>query len=536
MGRGVLKVRHPNVRTAMRVLRGVDTTSVGLRESLVDGIGLRRDGRETVERRLLDSFDWRVWDAGAVLEYDITPEAAWLAWRRRATPEEPARVLGRQASPKTPLTVADLRAGPVTRLLASVLEVRALLPRAMMRVERERFSLRDNEDKTVARATIEHVTVTGPGDMDDKDLGWRVVVTGVRGYDGALRGLVERLGDAPGLVAGRDDVDLLVFESAGTQPGDYSSKLRVAIEPHEPTLQAFTTICSTLLDTIAVNEHGVREDIDPEFLHDFRVAIRRTRSMVSQAADVIPDTARALYGGTFKWLAGETSELRDLDVYLLGLDDLATQLPVDHRADLEPLRDLLVDLRRDAHARVVAALDSQRYRELLDTWRAFLDAPEGGEAASSPVRRTAGERIWGAYRSIVKHGRGIDDASPADALHDLRKRAKKLRYLLEAYRSLYPRGDMRSLVAQLVKLQDNLGTFQDCDVQIRSLRRFAELLDGRHGTTGPTVLAMGLLSSQLVQHQQQARAEFHERFARFDRRRNRQRFRRLFLPIAEPVS
>lgn len=520
----------------MRVLRVVDSASGALRELLVDGIGLRRDGRETVERQLLDSFDWRVWHAGAVLEHDITPKAAWLAWRRRATAAEPARVLGRQASPTTPSTVADLAAGPVTRLLAPVLELRALLPRAVMRVERERFNLRDDEDKTVARAVIEHVTVTGPGDMDDKDLGWRVVVTGVRGYDDALEDLVERLEDAPGLVAGRDDGDLLVFESAGAQPGDYSSKLRVAIEPQVPTLQAFTTICSTLLDTIEVNERGVREDIDTEFLHDFRVAIRRTRSMVSQAGEVIPGTERAFYGDAFKWLSGNTSELRDLHVYLLGFDDLAARLPVEHRADLEPLRDLLVDLRRDAYARLMSVLNSQRYRELMETWRAFLDAPEGGEAASSPVGRTAGDHIWTAYRSIVKHGRRIDDDSPADAVHDLRKRAKTLRYLLEAYRSLYPKGDMKALVAELVKLQDNLGTFQDCDVQITSLRRFAELLDQRPGTTGPAVLAMGLLSSQLVQRQQQARAEFHARFGRFDRRKNRQRFRRLFEPIAEPAS
>ncbi|HEX6256378.1 MAG TPA: CHAD domain-containing protein [Euzebyales bacterium] len=518
------------------MLRGVDPTSGALRESLVAGIGLRRDGRETVERRLLDSFDWRVWDAGAVLEHDMTPTAAWLTWRRRATSAEPARVLGRQASPTTPSTAADLAGGPVTRLLAPVLGLRALLPRAEMRVERELFSLRDGEDKSVARAAIEHITVTGPGDMDDRDLGWRVVVTGVRGYDDVLADLVDRLEGAPGLVAGRDDADRSLFESAGAQPADYSSKLRVAIEPEAPTLQALSTICSTLLDTIEVNERGVRDDIDTEFLHDFRVAIRRTRSMLSQAGEVIPETERRFYGDAFRWLAGETSELRDLDVYLLGFDDLTAQLPAEHRADVEPLRDLLEDLRRDAYTRLMVALDSQRYRELMASWRAFLDAPDGAGAASTPVGRTAGERIWKAYRSIVRHGRHIDDDSPAEAVHDLRKRAKKLRYLLEAYRSLYPRGDMRSLTAELVTLQDNLGTYQDCDVQISSLRRFAELLGQRPGATGPAVLAMGVLSSQLAQRQQQARAEFQERFARFDRRKNRQRFRRLFEPIAEPVT
>ncbi len=519
----------------MRVLSLDDAAPAALRESLIGHVGLRRDGGETVERRLLDSFDWRVWNAGAVLEHDSTPADGWLVWRRRATGARPALVVGRQQTAMTPSTVADLAPGAVARLLAPVLEMRALLPRAVLIIERERFSLRDDEDKTVARAWVEHVVLTGPAADDDADLGWRVVVTGVRGHDDALVLLVARLEDAPGVVAELDDVDRVLFEAAGARPGEYSSKLRVAIEPQLPTLQAFTSICSTLLDVVEGNEFGVREDIDSEFLHDFRVALRRTRTMVSQARGVLPDAARAFYGDEFRWLAGETSELRDLDVHLLGFDDLAGRLPVEHRADLAPLRDLLVDLQRTAHARLVAVLDSPRYRELIGAWRAFLDAPEGGQDASTAVGSTAGKRIWTAYRGVVTHGRRIGEDSPAEALHDLRKRAKKLRYLLEAFRSLYPKGSMKALEAELKALQDNLGTFQDCDVQIAGLRRFAALLDERPVATGPAVLAMGLLMNQLARRQQQARTEFHDRFVRFDRRRNRQRFRRLFEPVAEPV-
>ena len=520
----------------MRVLRLTDPTSGAVRASLIGGLGLHRDGGETVQRQMLDSFDWRVWEAGAVLEHEATHRDGWLAWRRRATAAEPARMLGRQQSRTTPTTVADLAAGPVTRLLAPVLDVRALLPRAVMTVEQERFSLRDDEDKTVARAAIEHVILTRPGDMDDTDLGWRVVVAGVRGHDDALDGLVTRLGELPGVFAWRGDVDRSVFVAAGTRPGDYSSALQVTIDPQMPTLQAFTAICSTLLDAIVANEQGIRDDIDSEFLHDFRVAIRRTRAMISEAKGVLPEAERAVHADTFKWLAGATSELRDLDVYLIEFDDLAAQLPVEHRADLAPLRNLLIELRRAAHANVVAVLHSQRYRELIDGWRALLEAPEGGDDASAPVGQTAGQRIWRAYRGVVKHGRRIDGDSPSEALHDLRKRAKKLRYILEANRSLYTGRDMKPLVAELKALQDNLGTFQDCDVQAGSLRRFAELLDQRPGPTAPAVLAMGLLMNKLAQRRHRARADFHNTFARFDRRRNRERYRRLVEPIAEPAS
>jgi CHAD domain-containing protein len=519
----------------MRVLVGRDQDLDDLRGSLLD-IGLRADGGETVQRQLLDSFDWRVWNAGAVLEHDTARDTGWLVWRRRATAHDPGRILGRQPSSGTPSTISDLADGPVRTLLEPALEMRALLPRAVMRLDRERFLLLDDEDKTVARAAVEHITLTGPRKVDDKDLGSRVVVTGVRGYDRAHRRLVKRLERETGLVAEREDVNRLALQAAGAQPGDYSSKLRVTLAPELPTLRAFTTICSALVDAIEVNEPGVRHDIDTEFLHDFRVSIRRTRSMLSHAQGVIPAEARNRYSDGFKWIFGISSELRDLDVYLLGFDDLVALLPVEHRDGVGPLRDLLVELRHDAHTELVAALDSARYRELIAAWRAFLDAPAAGDVAPAPVRRTASERIWKAYRDVARHGRRIDADTPPEAIHDLRKRAKKLRYLLEAYGSIYPDDDMGVLVAELKKLQENLGAFQDCEVQISSLQRFADLLDRRPGPTERAVRAMGRLTKRLARRQQRAREEFHDRFGRFDRRKNRDRFRRLFKPIAEPTS
>jgi CHAD domain-containing protein len=519
----------------MRVMVWPDHDRNALRESLV-GIGLQADGGETVQRRLLDSFDWRVWNAGAVLEHDTAPDASWLVWRRRATGNEPARVLGRQRSPGTPSTIADVADGPVRTLLEPALEVRALLPRAVMRLERERFRLLDDEDKTVARVALEHATLTGLGDTGDQDLGSRVVVTGVRGYDRALKRLVKQLKHETGLVAEHDDINKLAFEAAGARPGNYTTKPRVTLASELPTLRAFTNICSALLDTIEANEPGVREDIDPEFLHDFRVSIRRTRSMLSHAKGIIPDEVRERFRDEFKWIFGISSELRDLDVYLLGFDDLVAPLPAKHRDAAGPLRDLLVELRRDAHAQLVTALDSARYRELIATWQAFLAAPAAGDAAVMPVRRTASDHIWKAYRDVARHGRRIDDDTPAEAIHDLRKRAKKLRYLLEAYGSMYPEDDTAALVSELKKLQDNLGAFQDCEVQINSLRRFAELLDRRQGGAERAVEAIGRLIKRLTQRQHRAREKFHKRFVRFDRRKNQDRFRRLFKPIADPVS
>jgi CHAD domain-containing protein len=522
------------MRPATRTLIGADPAPDALRDLLISA-GLRPDGGDTVTRRLLDSFDWRVWNAGAVLLHDSEPGSGWLGWRHRTTAGPAAQVVARQPNRSIPALIGDLQDGPVRTRLAPVLEMRALLPRAVLRLERERFRLLDDQEKTVTRAVIERTTLIG-NDAHEKDLGSRVVITGVRGYDRAFTNLVRWLGRHTGLVDEARDLDRLAFETAGVQPGDYSSKLRLTIASDLPALRAFTTICATLLDTIEANEDGIRQDIDSEFLHDFRVATRRTRTMLSQAKGIIPDRVRDHYRRGFRWIFGVSSELRDLDVYMLDFDNLIAPLPPDRRADLDPLRALLTDLRRDAHAKVVSAIDAARYRELIQTWRAFLDAPTPGSAEAAPVSRIAGERIWKAYQGVAKPGRRITASTPPEGIHDLRKRAKKLRYLLEAYGSLYPRDDMEAFVSELKKLQDNLGQFQDSDVQATSLRRYAELLERRSGRTAPAVQAMELLADRLSDQQHRARQEFHQRFDRFDRRKNRDRFRRMFKPVAEPIT
>ena len=70
-------------------------------------------------------------------------------------------------------------------------------------------------------------------------------------------------------------------------------------------------------------------------------------------------------------------------------------------------------------------------------------------------------------------GKAIDDDSPAEDLHELRKVGKELRYLLEFFASLYPPEVVKPFVKTLKGLQDQLGRFQDHEVQANALRELA---------------------------------------------------------------
>jgi CHAD domain-containing protein len=156
----------------------------------------------------------------------------------------------------------------------------------------------------------------------------------------------------------------------------------------------------------------------------------------------------------------------------------------------------------------------------------FLDDAEAhGPWVNRSVRAFADLTLWTTYRKILKHGRVIDSNSPDGALHDLRKRAKKFRYLLEFFQSLYPVKSMKIAIAELKQFQDHLGRFQDCCVQMQTLQSL------RRGDIGEVATgAIDQLLADLAQQHRQSRAAFGERFARFDAKPNRVRYAALFKP------
>jgi CHAD domain-containing protein len=137
------------------------------------------------------------------------------------------------------------------------------------------------------------------------------------------------------------------------------------------------------------------------------------------------------------------------------------------------------------------------------------------DVGSRPILQIADERIFKAYRRIVKRGAALDDDPPASALHRLRIDAKKLRYLLEFFRNLYPEELVRPRIKTLKQLQDVLGGFQDMEVQRERLESFGERVLASDTCAATTLLAMGELASVLRARQESFRLAFGDRFTPF---------------------
>jgi CHAD domain-containing protein len=518
-------------------------------DQLVSGIVARaptvRERAEIVERTIYDTFDWRLRRRGTILERDVVvpPERrrgrepdAWLVWRAIETGE----VIGRLRIDEVPTFVWDLPAGPTADRLADVVEMRALLELVTVRSHQIVLGVVDGDDKTEARIVIDRSEVvagSGAAHVEAAPLTTVVEVQPVRGYERAASDIADLLAAQVVLRPLPGDLVDEALRTVGLRAGSYSSKLSLHLDHDAVAVEAFRTVLRTLFATMLANEGGTRNNTDSEFLHDFRVAVRRTRSVLGMAKGVIDPPLRDGLRADFKWLGDITTPTRDLDVYLLDFGAFTGAVPADRRADLEPLHTFLAARQREAHAALVEALDSSRYAALVERHREWLSRPAplgdpvGAPDARRPARDVAAERTWKAYRKLVRDGRRIRPESPPVRLHDLRKDAKKLRYALECFGSLFDPDDIAASVRELKGVQDVLGSFQDCEVQKASLEGFGrEMIDERGASQAPALLAMGALVEQLDEREQRARADFADHFARFDAKPVRHRFRRLFAP------
>jgi len=516
--------------------RGMGTTEV--QTTLARYWRLAEEPIRGTTRVFYDTFDWAVFADGGLLERRESPlggeQEAELVWSSPAasSPADPEPLT--QPAPAEPAFAADLPAGPVRSRIVRVAGIRRLLP--VMRVETRTRTLRarDDDDETLWRAALEEARFQDPRGGGTGELAPRLRVLPMPGHEAERDVLLDQLGSDLGLTPAGEPLLVEALGAAGRRPCDYSSKIDFQLDPDARADAVTKTILLGLLDTIERNRDGARDNLDSEFLHDLRVAVRRTRSAITQIRSVLPAAVVQQYKERFAWVQQVTGPVRDLDVYLLDFGDYQASLPPLLRPHLEPMRTFILAHYDEEQGRLAEILDGPELRSLLAEWRAFLEAPvpdhPEAEDAASPIRSVASARIWRMAKRVRREGRAIAAESPPADLHELRKSCKKLRYLMEFFQSLYPEEEIRPLIRLIKELLDNLGSFQDLTVQAAHLRELA----GRMGAEGQgdtdTLLAMGALIGQVLERQQRARDAFDGVFAGFLDRDYRRRLRRLFRP------
>ena len=164
----------------------------------------------------------------------------------------------------------------------------------------------------------------------------------------------------------------------------------------------------------------------------------------------------------------------------------------------------------------------------MEAWNKWLDNPvDAGSLGDRGSKHWRRRSLGGSAGPRGDDRARADDhpVDPAETVHELRKDAKKLRYLIECFGGLYAKSARTTFVARLKSLQDTLGEHQDAEVHTHALRTIAD--DPRHQWDADTPLAIGQLIERLEQRRLASRGELAERFDDFDQKGTRKALKEL---------
>ncbi len=498
-----------------------------LGNELASHFSLEHDGITSVSRTYLDSFDWRLYRKRLLLFAETSSEGVRLILRSQGQPDT-QRVLNIDS---IPVFTSDISSFVFRNRLEPVLRIRALIPQLVIQSRVKCLLAVDADNKTLLYIQFENPRLA-LSNGQYRMLGKRIRLIPVKGYTRPAEQILRYLKkNYKFSLIGKDELDQ-GLELLNVEPAKYSAKLKYRLKPDMTASEALRTILLKLLEAMKLNEPGVIDDIDTEFLHDFRVAVRKTRSALSQSRHILPDSEVEAFMREFGWMGTVTGPARDMHVYLLKFNGYQAALPEDIRPALVPLREFLVRKKGKEHERLVKGLQSSRYKKLTGAWRQFLDTPQTETKSSAiskkPIKELADKQIWKVYRRVIHEGRNIRADSPDTELHRLRISCKKLRYLIEFFEDLYPRSRIRSLLESLKQLQDVLGDYHDYYIQIIALDHIKKQMSDAAELSIETGEAIDMLMDVLRTEQQDLRKQFKGSFRAFALKKNQANIESIF--------
>jgi CHAD domain-containing protein len=201
---------------------------------------------------------------------------------------------------------------------------------------------------------------------------------------------------------------------------------------------------------------------DANAVHDLRVALRRTRTVLEVGRTVFGPFHCNEVRGALRDLQRATGSLRDEEVLL----DLAGSLGISD-ASVPPwleIRRRRERAMRRALVRLIEGGELDRGRRLLDALLAFRVNPVRDKRLGKFARRA----VQDARRRV--EGRRSARSEDARALHQLRIAYKRLRYVVEIFAPSLP-AELTALAHTAARLQNRLGSVHDVDVAVGCVQR-----------------------------------------------------------------
>lgn len=236
-------------------------------------------------------------------------------------------------------------------------------------------------------------------------------------------------------------------------------------------------------------------------VHDMRVALRRLRSALRDFVHVINEKPLKRVSRELKKIADALGVVRDRDVAIIALDDLAAE--IDDESIKSGIGILIEGLRAECEhecGRLQKTYTVTSLNDLRERFAATIEHVLSQQELFRPATlKEAGTAvIESRLKDFCESGRAIYEPFESVRLHDLRIASKRLRYAIELFAVCFE-DDIRKFAAELAKLQSNLGEVHDCDLWIESLSKRLTETDTAKVNDGVSLAAAAWLLSRFTQ-------------------------------------
>jgi CHAD domain-containing protein len=478
---------------------------------------LRFHSSETKRRYYFDTFDWRLYHKGYLLKrsngtYGLVETRSGHVRAESLTPAGPS-----------PRFWWEFPEGNLRDTLRKIIDLRSLLTAADLFIEEKRYNLVNEDEKIVSRIQL---LILG-----EKRIFLRVAP--VRGYTAEYETFTSFLTEHGMRMSSHNLLDE-ISSILDRVPGNYSSKPNVHFAPRMPAPQAVKLLTHSLISIMRQNEQGLLYDIDVEYLHDTRIAVRQLRAVGRQFSDLFSPEIYEQLKNDLKWIAGLTGEVRDLDVYILREEQYRNMLPPRLHKGLNLFFHNLRELRKTKFHEMRRAFQSEQYQSILQRWEqyaanALYDNPaiQTTSFGNAPVYDLVTEKIGDQFKKIEKKMKKAKNLRSDEAFHTVRIECKRLRYLLELFTSLYPESKIKPLVKRLKSFHEKLGNLNDMAVQEQMLRYYLSEMHPSEKDSVDIAAAVGGLITKLTENKELLRTDFEKAMESYMKSKDSKYFRKV---------
>ena len=272
------------------------------------------------------------------------------------------------------------------------------------------------------------------------------------------------------------------FDLVGGAGATAPTAAPVHINPEMSVRDSFAAIAQSCLTHVLASAVFVCKSVDPEGIHQLRVAIRRMRAAFSIFHSAMPESYRPRLAVELRTFAQTLGAARDWDVLV---EETIASMPTRLRKQRSTAQ--LIRIARAKRAEgdksAHASLRNPRYTEILLQLASWADSQFGSNGSlpqegkwkpdllAGPAPAFAAEAIQTFHDKARKLGKKVRELDPPE-IHRLRIRIKKLRYAMEFFGSLWPNRRTERYLAALKSLQEALGVFHDTIVADQLIAQF----------------------------------------------------------------